>query len=65
MRHKITITGLVLSVGPRWYVECTCGWEVDDPCPDGFLGRPTWDAALALGVAHQKNSLTEGCHCGR
>lgn len=69
MKHKLKIDAKRRSprtapVGPKgylWYVECSCGWTHNTPAPhhiDGvnFFGRSTWDAAFALGIAHQRNA---------
>lgn len=65
MKHRIKVYSIhwpeFHGVGARlWYVACTnrttCAWEPQYPTewPDGVYryARPTWDAALALGVAH-------------
>ena len=71
MKHKISVYGVWWNGATRrvlWYVHCKgCDWEPDTKTvwPDGAerFGRPTWDAAFALGVAHQKNHK-EVCTCG-
>lgn len=58
LRHKLTIT----SVPPsrmcgfrRWYVECSCDWQPKAVSEvTGLFARATMDAALAVGIAHQK-----------
>jgi hypothetical protein len=61
VKHKLKIDSHVKLDGTRlWYVECACGWAPawGAPIRPGgpvFFGRPTWDAAFALGVAHQSN----------
>lgn len=68
MKHKITIYS-VAPCGPRsprlWYANCSCGWEFETRHNYGAFtrwGRPSWDAAFALGVAHQKQQK-EVCTC--
>lgn len=55
MKHKIVIDAM-RGHGEstwRWYTECRCGWKPSTRDPvTHFYGRPTWDAAFALGVAH-------------
>ncbi len=53
VRHKISIH----CVAGLWYVECLAPeCEVWKPPRAGtYYGRTTWDAALAVGIAHQKN----------
>lgn len=68
MRHKLKIhTTPGFSWGPLWYVKCSCGWEPDAPAINPhngqrYFGRATWDAAFALGIAHQKQQK-EVCTC--
>lgn len=69
MKHKIKVYGVNWRHPRRlvlWYVSCTCDWEPRTLWlwPDGERrwGRPTWDTAFALGVAHQKN-VKEACEC--
>lgn len=53
-KHKLKIYTDVLDVR-RWYVACLgCGDEFIPMGADGYYGRLTFDAALAVGVAHQK-----------
>lgn len=59
MKHKIKIWSEQMSTTcRRWYVRCLndhCSdWWVVSLDPDGFFGRKVWDAALALGIAHQQ-----------
>lgn len=68
MRHKLKINGVTgYSAGPLWYVECSCGWDTPTKAihpvnGQNYYGRSTWDAAFALGVAHQKQQK-EVCTC--
>jgi len=53
MKHKIYIYRSDLR--RRWYVECRhCDTNIMTPGPNGWYGRDSWDAALAIGIAHQK-----------
>lgn len=69
MKHKLTIyrARWTLTTEPPayfpWYVACACGDDWVPEGPNGLYGRPTWDAAFALGVAHQKDAK-DGCSCG-
>jgi hypothetical protein len=67
VNHKIKIYAaprFLPGGGYRWYTGCRCGWEPGTgyPWPDGTVrfGRPNWDAAFALGVAHQRNADLKG-----
>jgi hypothetical protein len=61
MRHKLRI--FKGSYIPLWYVECQCGWEPEtSSSASGFLGRASHDAALAVGIAHQREEK-DGCDC--
>lgn len=72
MRHKIRVWGRHkgwLNQLPKitlWYVECECGWQIETYHDYGngqsFYGRPSWDLAYALGVAHQKEAK-DTCDC--
>ena len=66
-RHKVKVRGVRrLRLGTFWYVSCGCGWEpiTLHEWPDGpRYARQTWDAAFALGVAHQRQMKDE-CNCG-
>jgi len=58
VKHKIRIWSEQMSTCRRWYVrclneDCVDRWGVQ-PDADGFFGRRLWDAALALGIAHQQ-----------
>lgn len=66
MKHKIKIwrDGIRL-----WYLECACNWQPDTKAESvkhggDYYGRDTWDAALALGVAHQQNVNGRGEESG-
>ncbi len=42
-----------------WYVTCRdCGSFVRRT-PDGYFGRPTWEAAFTLGMAHQIEQIVK------
>lgn len=67
MRHKIKIDCCLVaphaSVAYRWYVTCLneeCGDTWVELGDDACFGRPTWEAALALGIAHQQNANGRG-----
>jgi hypothetical protein len=71
VKHKITVyscEGGHDETGRWWYAHCKCGWahETKHVWPNGRTrwARPTWDAAFALGVAHQKNTI-ERCRCAK
>ncbi len=62
MKHKIQVYRSDRPLddrAPLWYVICACGWQPNLKL-DGRYGRTTWDAAFALGVAHQQNSSGRG-----
>lgn len=54
--HRIRIYSAMMARDWRlWYVTCKCGWQIGDSARAerrGLWGRRTWDAALAIGVAH-------------
>ena len=53
-KHKIRVYSIIMDVR-RWYVTCLgCGDGLIPRGADGWYGRLTFDAALAVGVAHQK-----------
>jgi hypothetical protein len=62
VKHKIKIKSSSLDL---WYVKCLgCKWFPDwlvysEKHGYRVYGRDTWDAAFALGVAHQKNAELE------
>ena len=66
MKHKIRVHGQPgFSFGTLWYTECSCGWEPEfaalhPVAGQRYLGRSNWEAAFAVGVAHQKNAK-ESC----
>lgn len=68
MKHKLKIVAQSgFSFGAMWYVECSCGWEPEfaalhPAIGQNYYGRSTWDAAFALGVAHQKQQK-DVCTC--
>lgn len=56
MKHKLHIYSTNNGRRRLWYTSCACGWEPDTRSEaTGRWGRPTLDAALAVGVAHQHN----------
>lgn len=59
MKHKIRVhKGSYRYTSDRWYVQCLnpgCAEIMPPVDGSGMVGRPTWDAAFAVGVAHQKN----------
>lgn len=64
--HEISVTssrGLLQSC--RWYVNCTCGWDIhravrdgDARMNDGYFGRATEADARALGDIHILKATT-------
>lgn len=68
MKHKIRVGAQQgFSFGILWYVDCSCGWEpkfaaLHPVAGQRYFGRSTWDAALAVGIAHQKQQK-EVCTC--
>lgn len=73
MKHKLRIEKGRHS--QLWYVECSCGWSPPFKSPTtGRWGRPTQEAALAVGIDHQMEApdrcypctelrTTGGCLC--
>lgn len=60
MKHKITI----YKANALWYAVCPCrpyntGIMTMDPITHRF-GRPTWEQAFAMGIAHQQNANGRG-----
>ncbi len=68
MKHKIRVHKGQYNTD-LWYVTCRnpdCGdgimTQVDPDDPHSMFGRTTWDAALAIGIAHQQNANGRGEH---
>lgn len=58
-RHKIRVwRHRARDRASLWYVECLCGWEPRPHPVTALFGRPTWDAAFAIGIAHQTDAET-------
>jgi hypothetical protein len=66
VKHKIKVYSSIGVFSRLWYAYCSCGWEFETqhqyPSGRSRWGRPSWEAAFALGVAHQKNAK-EVCTC--
>lgn len=64
MKHKIKVYRC--RTMELWYVKCSCGGPVEvTPAPsvsngETYFGRDTWDAAFAIGVAHQQLNSERG-----
>lgn len=59
MKHKIKVwKGRHVHTRDRWYVSCLahCGEIMPAVDGSGIVGRETWDAAFAIGLAHQNDA---------